>query len=194
MSLIAGVDEVGRGPLIGAVVTAAVILPEGLLIAGLRDSKKLSDRQRRALVDQIRTQAIAYAYGRAEPAEIDALNILKATLLAMQRAVQALSVRPDAVVVDGSVAPVLEMPVQALIGGDDRVLAISAASVLAKVARDDEMIALDQRYPGYGFARNKGYPTAEHRQAMMQLGVLPEHRRSFAPVANALRSGGTHGR
>ncbi len=195
--LIAGVDEVGRGPLIGAVVTAAVILPEGMNIAGLRDSKKLSDRQRRLWVDRIRSEAIAYAYGRAEPHEIDALNILRATLLAMQRAIQALPIRPDAVIVDGSVAPVLDMPVQALVRGDDRVPAISAASILAKVARDDEMIALDQRYPGYGFARHKGYPTAEHRQAIVQLGVLPEHRRSFAPVANVLQvlqNGGLHER
>lgn len=183
---VAGVDEVGRGPLVGAVVTAAVILDPARPIAGLADSKALSDRQRRQLAETIRSQALAWALGRAEPAEIDSLNILQAALLAMRRAVLALPLQPDHVLVDGNRLPDLPMPATAVIGGDAVEPAISAASILAKVARDDEMLQLHQRHPGYGFDRHKGYPTAAHRAAIRRLGVLPEHRRSFAPVRACL--------
>lgn len=183
---IAGVDEVGRGPLVGAVVTAAVILDPTRPIAGLADSKALSERRRLQLANAIRSQALAWALGRAEPAEIDALNILQASLLAMRRAVLALPLRPDHVLVDGNRLPVLPMSATAVIGGDAIEPAISAASILAKVARDEEMRQLHLRHPDYGFDRHKGYPTAAHREAIRRLGVLPEHRRSFAPVRACL--------
>ncbi len=182
--LIAGVDEVGRGPLAGAVVTAAVILREP--IAGLADSKKISVKKRQILSLQIKQQALVYAYGRAEVEEIDRLNIHHATLLAMRRAVEALSIRPDKVQVDGLYKPELTMPCEAIVRGDALVPAISAASILAKVLRDDEMDALDRLYPGYGFAMHKGYPTAAHKNALMRLGPCPIHRRSYAPVAALL--------
>lgn len=180
--LLAGVDEVGRGPLIGAVVTAAVILDPARPIAGLNDSKKLSERRREALAEEIREKALAWSLGRAEPAEIDQLNILHATMLAMQRAVAGLHIAPTEVLIDGNRCPALPMPAQAVVKGDATVAAISAASIIAKVARDHEMAALHARHPGYGFDRHKGYPTAEHLEALRRLGPLPEHRRSFAPV------------
>ncbi len=179
--LIAGVDEVGRGPLAGAVVTAAVILQQP--IAGLADSKKLTAKKRQLLAEQIKAEALAFAYGRAEVAEIDALNIHHATLLAMQRAVAALPMMPDQVLVDGAHAPQLTMPCQAIVQGDSLISAISAASILAKVLRDTEMEQLDKLYPGYGFADHKGYPTVAHREALIRLGPCPIHRRSYAPVA-----------
>lgn len=185
-ALVAGVDEVGRGPLVGAVVTAAVILDPARPIAGLADSKKLTAARREALAAQIREQALAWSLGHAEPREIDEINILQATMLAMQRAVAGLATRPDEVLIDGNRCPLLAMPARAIVKGDALVPAISAASILAKVARDAEMQQLHLRHPGYGFDRHKGYPTAEHLEALRRLGPLPEHRRSFAPVRNLL--------
>lgn len=179
---VAGVDEVGRGPLAGDVVAAAVILDPALPIPGLRDSKKLSPRRREALAQQIRDHSVAWALGRASVAEIDTLNVLQASLLAMRRAVEALDPQPVSVLVDGNRLPVWSYRADAVIGGDDRVACIAAASILAKVQRDAELVELDQRYPGYGFASHKGYPTAQHLQALQRLGVTPAHRRSFAPV------------
>ncbi len=188
--LIAGVDEVGRGPLIGPVVTAAVILDPQRPIEGLRDSKRLSAARRESLACQIRESALAWSLGRAEAQEIDELNILQATMLAMTRAVEALIPQPNMVYVDGNRLPKLTVPARAIIGGDDSIPAISAASILAKVARDAEMLDLDNQYPEYGFARHKGYPTVAHREAILQHGVLSEHRRSFAPVKAVLESMG----
>ncbi len=182
--LIAGVDEVGRGPLAGAVVTAAVILKEP--IEGLADSKKLTPKKRKLLSLQIQERALAFAYGRAEVEEIDALNIHQATLLAMRRAVEALPIKPDEVLVDGAHAPRLDIPCRAIIQGDSLIPEISAASILAKVLRDEEMEALDAIYPGYGFAGHKGYPTVAHREALVRLGPCVIHRRSYAPVAALL--------
>lgn len=184
--LIAGVDEVGRGPLCGAVVTAAVILDPLRPIAGLNDSKKLTEAHREALFPVIQERALAWAIGRAEVEEIDQLNILHATMLAMQRAVQGLAIPPDRVLVDGNRCPVLPMPSEPVIKGDSRVPAIAAASILAKVTRDREMHEMDRLYPGYGMARHKGYPTREHLSALQLLGASPIHRRSFAPVREAL--------
>ncbi|GAB6039889.1 ribonuclease HII [Endothiovibrio diazotrophicus] len=184
--LIAGVDEVGRGPLAGPVVTAAVILDPERPIEGLADSKKLSEKRREALAEVIRERALAWSLGRAEVEEIDRLNILQATLLAMQRAVAALDPAPEHVLVDGNRCPRLACTVEAVVGGDGSVAAISAASILAKVARDREMAVLDARYPGYGLAGHKGYPTKAHREALTRLGVTPIHRRSFGPVARLL--------
>ena len=186
MALIAGVDEVGRGPLVGDVVTAAVILDPARPIAGLNDSKKLSARKREALALEIRDKALAFAIARASVAEIDHLNILHATMLAMQRAVLALPLQPTLVLVDGNRAPQLPMAVQTLVGGDGREPAISAASILAKVTRDGEMAELARRYPAYGFDCHKGYPTADHLAALARHGALAEHRRSFRPVAEVL--------
>ncbi|MEQ6342638.1 MAG: ribonuclease HII [Gammaproteobacteria bacterium] len=185
--LLAGVDEVGRGPLAGPVVAAAVILDPARPIAGLADSKALTEKRRQALDVEIREKALAWALGRAEVEEIDALNILQASLLAMQRAVAALSVTPHRALVDGNRCPVLACPAEAVIKGDQTVPVISAASIIAKVARDAEMVALGAVYPGYGFAVHKGYPTKAHLEALDRLGVLPVHRRSFAPVRNLLR-------
>ncbi|MFI4919533.1 MAG: ribonuclease HII [Legionellales bacterium] len=179
--LIAGVDEVGRGPLAGAVVTAAVILRGP--IPGLADSKKLSPKKRKLLSLQIKEEALAYAYGRAEADEIDELNIHHATLLAMRRAVEALPITPDRVLIDGLYTPQLSMPCKAIVQGDSLIPEISAASILAKVLRDEEMEALDAMYPGYGFAGHKGYPTVAHREALIRLGPCVIHRRSYAPVA-----------
>lgn len=179
--LMAGVDEVGRGPLAGAVVTAAVILNKP--IDGLADSKKLSAKRRKDLSIQIKEQAYAYAYGRAEVEEIDALNIHHATLLAMSRAIESLPIQPHTVMVDGIHIPNISMPCQAIVQGDSLIPAISAASILAKVLRDEEMEAFDKIYPGYGFAGHKGYPTVAHREALIRLGPCPIHRRSYAPVA-----------
>ncbi len=184
--LIAGVDEVGRGPLVGDVVTAAVILDPANPIAGLADSKKLSEKKRLALFDEIREKALAYAIGRASPAEIDELNILHATMLAMQRAVAGLKVTPELVFIDGNRCPALPMEARAVVKGDSLVAAISAASILAKVTRDAEMSELDARHPEYGFARHKGYPTPEHLAILAERGPLPEYRQSFKPVRRAL--------
>ncbi|ATZ93468.1 MULTISPECIES: ribonuclease HII [Dickeya] len=183
---IAGVDEVGRGPLVGAVVTAAVILDPNRPIAGLADSKTLSEKRRVALYDEIREKALAWSLGRAEPEEIDTLNILHATMLAMQRAVAGLPITPDFVLIDGNRCPSLPMPSQAVVKGDSRVAEISAASILAKVTRDREMEVLDQQFPEYGFAQHKGYPTAYHLEKLATLGATLHHRRSFAPVKRAL--------
>lgn len=184
MALIAGVDEVGRGPLAGAVVTAAVILKEP--IEGLADSKKLTSKKRKLLSIEIKQRALAFAYGRAEVHEIDALNIHHATLLAMRRAVEALPIKPDTVLVDGMYKPELDIPCRAIIQGDSLIPEISAASILAKVLRDEEMAALDLMYPGYGFSGHKGYPTVIHREALIRLGPCAIHRRSYAPVAALL--------
>lgn len=186
MLLIAGVDEVGRGPLAGPVVTAAVILDPARPISGLTDSKKLTQKRREQLVPIIQQQALCWAMGRAEVEEIDRLNILQASLLAMQRAVAALSVRPTEVQVDGTHLPAFECPARAIIKGDLSEPAIAAASILAKVARDAEMLHWHQRYPGYGFDRHKGYPTAQHRAALSELGPTDIHRRSFRPVQMTL--------
>ena len=186
---IAGVDEVGRGPLAGDVVAAAVILDPRRPIAGLRDSKKLSERRRVQLAQLIRDNALAWAVARATVAEIDEINILQASLLAMHRAVEALDPQPDYVLVDGNRLPRWQYAAEPVIKGDDRVPAIAAASILAKVQRDSELVALEEEYPGYGFAAHKGYPTAAHLQALHNLGVTPVHRRSFSPVKNLLANG-----
>ncbi len=184
--LVAGVDEVGRGPLVGAVVTAAVILDPSRPIPGLADSKKLSEKRRLALFDEITEKALCWSLGRAEPHEIDELNILHATMLAMQRAVAGLSVTPEYVLIDGNRCPQLPMPSMAVVKGDSRVAEISAASILAKVTRDAEMAALDISFPQYGFAQHKGYPTAFHLERLAEHGATEHHRRSFAPVRRAL--------
>ncbi|CZG33140.1 TPA: ribonuclease HII [Legionella pneumophila] len=183
-TLMAGVDEVGRGPLAGAVVTAAVILKKP--IDGLTDSKKLSPKQRNLLAIRIKEEALAFAYGRAEVEEIDQLNIHHATLLAMRRAVEALPIQPDNVVVDGAFTPQLNIPCKAIVQGDSLIPEISAASILAKVLRDEEMVALDKIYPGYGFAEHKGYATPVHKEALMRLGPCKIHRRSYSPVADLI--------
>ncbi|NRN29426.1 ribonuclease HII [Photorhabdus heterorhabditis] len=185
-NLIAGVDEVGRGPLVGAVVTAAVILDPSRPIAGLADSKKLSEKRREELYLEIIEKALCWSLGRAEPEEIDQLNILHATMLAMQRAVAGLSISPEYVLIDGNRCPKLPMPAQAVIKGDGLVAEISAASIVAKVTRDREMVELDQRFPEYGFAKHKGYPTAFHLEKLAQLGATKHHRKSFAPVKRAI--------
>lgn len=183
---VAGVDEVGRGPLAGPVVAAAVILDPAQPISGLADSKKLSEARREGLAEEIREHAIAWALGRAEVEEIDRLNILQASLLAMQRAVVALQPAAEYALVDGNRLPILPCPAEAVIKGDDRVLAISAASIIAKVARDNEMVSLDAQYPGYGLAKHKGYPTRVHLEALENLGISAIHRRSFRPVRNII--------
>ena len=185
--LIAGVDEVGRGPLIGNVVAAAVILDPAKPVSGLTDSKKLSEKKRDQLFPLIQENALAWSIAWATPAEIDELNILHATMLAMQRAVSQLSIVPEFALIDGNRCPPgLPCPAEAIVKGDLKEPAISAASILAKVYRDREMVELDQRYPDYGFARHKGYPTALHMETLRRLGPLPEHRRSFRPVAELL--------
>ncbi len=184
--LVAGVDEVGRGPLVGAVVTAAVILDPARPVAGLADSKKLSEKRRLALYDEIRDKALSWSLGRAEPHEIDELNILHATMLAMQRAVAGLHIAPEYVLIDGNRCPALAMPSMAVVKGDSRVQEISAASILAKVTRDREMAELDRHFPQYGFAQHKGYPTALHLERLVEHGATEHHRRSFGPVKRAL--------
>jgi ribonuclease HII len=184
---LAGVDEAGRGPLAGPVVAAAVILPLRPVMRGLDDSKRLDPAERERLEARIRTRAVAFALGWADASEIDALNILEATMLAMRRALLALPVRPACVQVDGNRLPSAEGlglagPMQAIVGGDGLEAAIAAASILAKTSRDRYMVAADGRYPGYGFARHKGYGTAHHLAALAQLGPCPLHRRSFEPV------------
>ncbi len=185
---VAGVDEVGRGPLAGPVVTAAVILDPARPIDGLADSKALTERRREALFDEIREKALCWALGRAEVEEIDALNILQATMLAMRRAVLALDPAPQHALIDGNRCPELPCSAEAIIKGDGTVAVISAASILAKVSRDREMVALDAQYPGYGLAGHKGYPTRAHMAALAELGVTPIHRKSFAPVRRLLES------
>lgn len=187
--LIAGIDEVGRGCIAGPVITAVVVFHEqGSVIRGLTDSKLLKPRQRRELATAIESRAVAWAIGRAEVPEIDRLNILQATFLAMRRAHDALSIKPQLVLVDGNRYPELPTPGQAIIGGDRTVPVISAASILAKVFRDREMDLLERLYPGFGFAKHKGYPTESHRTALQQLGASPAHRQSFAPVKRSLSS------
>ena len=183
---VCGIDEVGRGPLAGAVVAAAVILDPARPIAGLADSKKLSERQRERLFDLICDQALAWSLGRAEVEEIDRLNILQASLLAMQRAAEALPVAPEHALVDGNRLPRLPCSAEAIVGGDASEACIAAASIIAKVTRDREMVELDALYPGYGLARHKGYPTKVHLEALKSQGVTPIHRRSFGPVRRLL--------
>ena len=183
---LAGVDEVGRGPLIGSVVAAAVILEPAQPIDGLTDSKKLTARKREALDSQIRERALAFAVAEASAAEVDALNIYHATHLAMRRAIDALAPAAEYLLVDGNKLPGHLLPGQAVVKGDARHAAIAAASILAKVARDAQMVVLDECYPEYGFARHKGYPTKEHLTALAVHGPLVEHRRSFAPVQRQL--------
>lgn len=180
--MLAGVDEVGRGPLAGPVIAAAVILDPSRPITGLRDSKKLTAARRAELAEIIEAQALAVGVGRAEVAEIDLLNILRASLLAMERAVANLAVQPDVVYVDGNITPTLAMPAVAIVGGDDRVASISAASIVAKVIRDREMDRAAAHYPNYGFERHKGYATAAHLEALERFGPSPLHRTSFAPI------------
>ena len=182
---LAGVDEVGRGPLAGDVVTAAVILPADHGIEGLADSKVLPDRQREILKD-ITSRATCWAVARCTVEEIDRFNILQATMMAMRRAVLGLKQQPDFVAVDGNRLPQWEYRAEAVVKGDGRVEVISAASIIAKVVRDREMKALDETYPGYGFAKNKGYGTAQHLEALNRMGATPIHRRSFAPVRDQL--------
>ncbi len=184
--LIAGVDEAGRGPLAGPVVAAAVILDELQPIKGLRDSKQLGPRTRERLFDEIRARALCCSIAQASVEEIDELNILQATLLAMRRAVEGLRLRPHRVLVDGNRLPLLAMPAEALVKGDARVKAISAASILAKVQRDRLCLALHEQHPQYGFAGHKGYPTAAHLAALHEHGACAQHRRSFAPVRAVL--------
>lgn len=183
----AGVDEAGRGCLAGAVIAAAVILDPDRPIGGLTDSKRLTPKQRLQLELEIRAKARAFALGRAEPSEIDRINILEATLLAMRRAVAGLSIRPERVRVDGVHAPVLPWPTETVVGGDESVAEIAAASILAKVARDREMALLEGFAPGYGIAAHKGYPTLEHRKFLELLGASRWHRVSFRPVREVIR-------
>nr|VFJ58638.1 MAG: ribonuclease HII [Candidatus Kentron sp. FM]VFJ75128.1 MAG: ribonuclease HII [Candidatus Kentron sp. FM]VFK12853.1 MAG: ribonuclease HII [Candidatus Kentron sp. FM] len=187
--LVAGVDEAGRGPLAGPVLAAAVILDPDRPIPGIGDSKALSPRKREELAELIRERSLAWAVGRAEVEEIDTINILQATLKAMERAVLSLSVRPVRVLVDGNRAPALPFETRAIVRGDKTVPVIGAASILAKVTRDAEMVALDRRYPRYGFAKHKGYPTRQHRDALEKYGPCPVHRVTFAPVRSVLNAG-----
>lgn len=185
--LIAGADEAGRGPLVGSVVAAAVILDPNLPIEGLDDSKKLTEKKREKLFIEIQEKALAWAVAEASHEEIDEINILQASLLAMRRAVEALNIQPEHVRVDGNKVPQgLSMSCDAIIGGDALHEEISAASILAKVTRDRDMVALDLKYPQYGFAKHKGYPTKAHFEAIAEHGVIVEHRRSFGPVKKAL--------
>lgn len=181
--LVCGVDEAGRGPLAGPVVAAAVILDPARPITGLNDSKKLSERRRDELAEAIRASALAWAVAEASVEEIDRLNILHATMLAMQRAVAGLAVRPERALVDGNRCPKLDIPVEAVVRGDGKIAAIAAASILAKTVRDAGMRALDAAYPEYGFARHMGYPTEAHCRALREHGATPAHRKSFGPVA-----------
>lgn len=186
---LAGVDEVGRGPLAGDVMAAAVILDPQRPIQGLADSKKLTEARREQLFVEICECALSWSIARASVAEIDAINILQASLLAMHRAVEGLHVQPEHVLVDGNKLPRWRYSSEAVVQGDDRVPAIAAASIIAKVTRDREMVALDALYPGYGLAQHKGYPTKLHVAALQQLGVTPIHRRSFGPVRELLAVG-----
>ena len=181
-----GIDEVGRGSLAGPVVAAAVILDPQQPITGLTDSKKLSAKIRETLAEQIKQNALAYAIGKASVAEIDEINILQASLLAMRRAVHQLRIKPTQLLIDGNQSPNLPFPTQCIIKGDSKIAAISAASIVAKVSRDHEMVGYEIEFPGYGFAQHKGYGTKQHREALYRLGVTSIHRRSFAPVKNLL--------
>ena len=185
-TLIAGVDEAGRGPLAGPVVAAAVILDESTVIAGLGDSKTISETKRNYLAAEIKEKALAWAIAQVENEEIDELNILNASMLAMKKAVEGLKIQPDHVQVDGNRCPSLNCSVEAIVKGDALVEVIGAASILAKVSRDALMVEMDQIYPGYGFAKHKGYPTKQHRAALLRLGVSEIHRRSYAPVQKLL--------
>ena len=184
--IIAGVDEVGRGPLAGPVTAAAAILPADYDLPGLADSKKVSEKKRDILFDAIKEQAVSYAIAMASPEEIDEINILQASLLAMQRSVEGLSITPDKIEVDGIHEPKFDGEIQTIIGGDNLVPCIMAASILAKVARDRLMVAYENEYPGYGLAKHKGYPTAQHMQALNDLGITPIHRKSFKPVKRTM--------
>lgn len=184
--LVAGVDEVGCGPLAGPVVTAAVILDGNHIIDGLADSKRLTEKKRQQLDQEIRTHALCFSIGQAEVPEIDQLNILQATLLAMQRAVAGLPQRPEKILVDGNRLPQFPCKAEAIVGGDALVPEISAASIIAKVYRDSLMKDLHRQYPQYGFDSNKGYPTRKHREALIKHGATPCHRQSFAPVRNVM--------
>lgn len=181
-ALIAGIDEVGRGCLAGAVVTAIVVFEPGVHIEGLTDSKKLNAKRREHLAETIKQRALAWAIGRAEPSEIDRINILQASMLAMRRAYDSLGIKPDWVKVDGNHYPDIACPGEAIVGGDLSEAEISAASILAKVFRDEEMQTLDVLYPGYEFSVHKAYPTPRHKQAIQELGITPLHRCSYAPV------------
>lgn len=186
IDLIAGVDEVGRGPLVGDVVTAAVILDPNQPIDGLNDSKKLTEKKRALLAEEIKKKALAWSIGRADPSEIDELNILHATMLAMKRAVARLEIQPNFVFIDGNRCPDLPVPCEAVIKGDSLVAEISAASIIAKVTRDTEMVELDKIHPEFGFAKHKGYPTKLHFEMLAKYGPTPHHRQSFKPVRKAL--------
>jgi len=186
VELLAGVDEVGRGPLAGPVVAAAVILDPEKPITGLKDSKKITAKKRQRLSDEIKEKALSWSLGRAEVEEIDEINILKASLLAMKRAVESLPIKPKLVAADGQYSPDVIYERIAITKGDNLVPAISAASILAKVARDNEMIAFEDTYPGYGFSSHKGYPTKQHMESLKELGITEIHRRSFAPVAKLI--------
>ena len=186
--LVAGVDEVGRGPLAGAVVAAAVILDPNNWIEGLADSKALSEKKREALDIEIRTKALSWSLGRAEVEEIDQINILQASLLAMKRAVEGLTIQPHHLKIDGNKSIHMDISMETIVKGDSKVASISAASIIAKVARDKEMIELDKQYPEYGFAKHKGYPTKAHKEALIKYGVLSDHRKSFKPVKEASTS------
>lgn len=185
-STVCGIDEAGRGPLAGPVVAAAVILDPNRPIDGLNDSKKLSEKKRKQLAEEIRQHAIAWAVAEASVEEIDRINILQASLLAMRRAVELLAVKPESAQVDGNKCPRLDIPVEAIIKGDGKVASIAAASILAKTTRDAQMRALHESYPQYGFDRHMGYPTAAHFAALRQHGASPVHRRTFGPVAEQL--------
>lgn len=187
ISLLAGVDEVGRGPLAGPVVAAAVILHPERHIEGLKDSKKITQKKREFLADEIKANVFSWALGRAEVEEIDQINILQASLLAMKRAVEALNVTPEVVAVDGLHTPDIQHETIAIVKGDNLIPAISAASIIAKVARDNEMIDFDATYPGYGFASHKGYPTKQHLEALEKIGITKIHRRSYSPVAKFIQ-------
>ena len=184
--MLAGVDEAGRGPLVGNVVAAAVILDPENAIDGLNDSKKLSARRREQLADQVRDRAIAWSVVSIDAEQIDRINILQATMLAMQQAVEQLTVPPQHVFIDGNRCPQINVPATAIVKGDARVAEISAASILAKVERDAQMLALHETYPQYGFDKHKGYPTKAHFAALAEHGPCPEHRRSYAPVKRAV--------
>lgn len=185
--LIAGIDEVGRGPLAGPVIAAAVILNPQHPIQGLKDSKQLSEKKRESLSEIIKERALCYAFGRAEPNEIDEINILQASLLAMQRAVANLAIQPEQALVDGLYPPKINCEVKAIVKGDQLIPVISAASIIAKVFRDHEMMEFDSQYPEYGFAKHKGYPTKEHMRAIQQYGITPIHRQSFKPVKDLIK-------